>query len=99
MLYTDGAFSLDPVEGDIWPNGAAEVAVLFKPAEARTYWSTAYCDLTGREARLPLRLRGDGVGPKVVFSFDTLDMGHIFVGSTHTYEVSPSAPGLVFFSF
>ena len=87
MLYSDSAFSIEPLEGDIWPNSNAEINVIFKPEEARTYWSTAYCDITGRETRLPLRMRGDGVGPKVVFSFDTLDMGHIFIRSTHTYEV------------
>ncbi|XP_033625714.1 hydrocephalus-inducing protein homolog [Asterias rubens] len=93
MLYSDSAFSIEPLEGDIWPNSNAEINVIFKPEEARTYWSTAYCDITGRETRLPLRMRGDGVGPKVVFSFDTLDMGHIFIRSTHTYEVILSNQG------
>ena len=33
------------------------------------------------------KLRGDGVGPQLKFSFETLDMGMLFVGSSHTYEV------------
>ena len=52
-----------------------------------SYTCTAFCDITGRESRLPLRIRGDGCGPKVQLSFDDLDMGNIFVNSIHTYEV------------
>lgn len=87
MLFADDVFSIEPPEGDIWPNSQAEINVIFKPTEAQSYVRTAYCDITGRETRLPLRIRGDAIGPQVQFSFDTLDMGHIFVGSTHTYEV------------
>ena len=43
--------------------------------------------MTGRESRLPLRIRGDGVGPKVHFSLDTLDIGNVFLNSQHSYEV------------
>lgn len=74
-------------EGDIWPNSTAELTVVFKPKEAKSYQRTAYCDITGRESRLPLKVRGDGMGPKLVFSLDCLDIGNVFAGSTHTYEV------------
>lgn len=87
LIFNDDIFHIEPVEGDIWANSSMEVSVVFKPAEARQYTATAFCDITGRENRLPLRLRGDGVGPRVHFSFDRLDMGNIFVNSTHTYEV------------
>ena len=87
LLFEDDVIKLDPVEGDIWPNSSAEITVVFKPHQAQTYTRTAFCDITGRESRLPLRIRGDGNGPRVQFSFDTLDMGNIFVNSTHTYEV------------
>ena len=87
MVFNDDVFKFDPVEGDIWPNSSAEVTVVFKPTEAQQYTCTAFCDVTGRESRLPLRIQGVGVGPKVQFSFDRLDMGNIFVNSSHTYEV------------
>lgn len=87
MLFNDDVISIEPVEGDIWPNSNFEVNIIFKPDEAVTYSRTAFCDITGRESRLPLRLRGDGMGPKVQFSFETLDMGNIFIGSVHTYEI------------
>lgn len=57
-----------------------------------SYARTAYCDVTGRESRLPLRIRGDGAGPRVHFSLDTLDIGNVFINSQHSYEVSPSLP-------
>ena len=87
MLFSDDVFRIEPAEGDIWPNSSMEVNIIFKPDEAKTYTRTAFCDITGRESRLPLRIRGDGTGPKVQFSFDHMDMGNIFINSTHTYEV------------
>ncbi|XP_074644164.1 hydrocephalus-inducing protein homolog [Tubulanus polymorphus] len=87
MVFNDDVFKLDPIEGDIWPNSSLEVNVIFKPGEAITYNNTVFCNITGRESRLPLRIRGDGIGPKVQFSFEELDMGNVFVNSMHTYEV------------
>ena len=87
LLFNDDVYQIEPEEGDIWPNSSMEVNIIFKPTEAKTYTCTAFCDVTGRESRLPLRIRGDGMGPKVQFSFDELDLGNIFVGSSHTYEV------------
>ncbi|XP_062442830.1 hydrocephalus-inducing protein homolog [Rhea pennata] len=86
MLFSDDIFSIEPVEGDVWPNSTAEINVIFKPREARVYQQTVYCDISGRETRLPLRIRGEGVGPKLRFGFDQLDIGKVFVGSAHSYE-------------
>ena len=84
----DDTFILDPPSGDIWPNSEIEVSVAFRPADAAAYSRTVYCDITGRETRLPLKLRGEeGIGPQRRFSFDSLDMGKIVVGSSYTYEV------------
>ncbi|XP_046359897.2 hydrocephalus-inducing protein homolog isoform X3 [Haliotis rufescens] len=87
LLFNDDVIKLEPVEGDIWPNSSFNVNVIFKPREAKTYTHTAFCNITGRESRLPLRIRGEGNGPQVEFSFETLNLGNIFIGSTHTYEV------------
>ena len=89
----DDTFILDPPSGDIWPNSEIEVTVAFRPTDATPYSRTVYCDITGRETRLPLKLRGEGVGPQLRFSFDSLDMGKVFVGSSHTYEVILSNVG------
>eukprot|EP00794_Sanderia_malayensis_P018879 gene18879-20779_t len=87
MLYDDDIISLEPSEGDIWPNTHADVSIVFKPDEAKSYARTIYCDVTGRESRLPLRIRGEGIGANIEFSFDELDIGNIFVNSEHGYEV------------
>ena len=76
-----------PQEGEIWPNSQAEVSVIFQPNGARAYSSDIYCDVTGRESRLLLKVRGEGLGPQCVFSFDALDIQNVFVSSEHSYEV------------
>ena len=52
-----------------------------------SYSRVAYCDVTGRESRLPLKIRGEGIGPQLQLSFDTLDVQNVFVNSSHAYEV------------
>ena len=87
MLFVDDVVHIDPLEGDIWPQSSIDVSVVFRPERAETYSRTAFCEVTGRESRLPLRVRGEGVGPKVSLSFDQLDIGSVFVNATHAYEV------------
>lgn len=87
MVFSDDVVRIEPVEGDIWPNSSAEVTIIFKPDKAQTYTRTAFCDITGRESRLPLRVTGSGMGPKVLLSIDRLDMGNIFIHSSHVYEI------------
>ncbi|XP_069822484.1 hydrocephalus-inducing protein homolog isoform X3 [Dendropsophus ebraccatus] len=95
MLFTDTVFQIEPVEGDVWPNSSVQVTVLFKPQAAKIYQRTVYCDITGRETRLPLRIRGEGLGPKLRFNFDELDIGKVFVGSAHNYEVILTNQGAI----
>ncbi|CAM9179787.1 unnamed protein product, partial [Bubo scandiacus] len=87
MLFSDDVFTLEPLEGDIWPNSSAEINVIFRPQEARVYQQTVYCDISGRETRLPLHIKGEGMGPRLRFSFEQLDIGKVFVGLEHSYEV------------
>nr|XP_025038877.1 hydrocephalus-inducing protein-like [Pelodiscus sinensis] len=95
MLFFDNIFTIEPMEGDVWPNSTAEINVIFKPREAKVYHRTIYCDISGRETRLPLRIKGEGMGPKLLFSFDRLDIGKVFVGSTHSYEAVLSNKGAI----
>ncbi|XP_068116429.1 hydrocephalus-inducing protein homolog [Hyperolius riggenbachi] len=101
MLFSDNIFYIEPLEGDVWPNSSVQVTVLFRPKAAQLYQRTVYCDVTGRESRLPLRIRGEGLGPKLRFSFDQLDIGRVFVGSSHSYEVILANEGAIdgIFSF
>ncbi|KAG7333195.1 hypothetical protein KOW79_003330 [Hemibagrus wyckioides] len=95
LAFCDQHIIIEPQEGDIWPNRTAEISVIFKPQEAKLYQHTIYCDVTGRESCLPLRIKGEGMGPKLQFNFDLLDIGNIFVGSKHSYEVLVSNKGLI----
>uniref|UniRef100_A0A663MTR8 HYDIN/VesB/CFA65-like Ig-like domain-containing protein n=1 Tax=Athene cunicularia TaxID=194338 RepID=A0A663MTR8_ATHCN len=60
MLFSDDVFTLEPLEGDIWPNSSAEINVIFRPREARVYQQTT---------RLPLRIKGKGIGPRFLMNF------------------------------
>lgn len=93
--FDDNVFLIQPIEGDIWPNSLAEISVIFRPDFAQTYNKIAYCEVTGRESRLPLRLTGIGSGPKVQLSIENLDVGNIFIGSTHVFEVVLANKGFI----
>ncbi|XP_068943597.1 hydrocephalus-inducing protein homolog [Petaurus breviceps papuanus] len=95
MLFFGNIFVIEPVEGDVWPNSTTQISVTFYPREARVYQQTIYCDISGRESRLPLRIKGEGMGPKIVFNFDVLDIGKAFVGSVHSYEAILSNKGSI----
>ncbi|XP_078257666.1 hydrocephalus-inducing protein homolog [Rhinoraja longicauda] len=87
MLLSDNTLSIEPLEGDIWPNSTNEISIICRPKEAKTFQWTIYCDVTGRQTRLPLRIKAEGMGPKLLLNFDQIDMGHIFINSRHTYEI------------
>ncbi|XP_026975142.1 hydrocephalus-inducing protein homolog [Sagmatias obliquidens] len=95
MLFSNNIFSVEPLEGDVWPNSSAEITVYFNPREAKLYQQTVYCDISGREIRLPLRIKGEGMGPKIRFNFELLDIGKVFVGSVHCYEAVLSNKGSI----
>ncbi|KAM4767580.1 hydrocephalus-inducing protein homolog [Cyanocitta cristata] len=86
MLFNSDVFSLEPKEGEIRPNCSAEINVFFKPRAARVYEQAVYCDISGRETRLPLLLIGEGLGPQLHFSFEELDIGEVLVRAAHSYE-------------
>uniref|UniRef100_H1A105 HYDIN/VesB/CFA65-like Ig-like domain-containing protein n=1 Tax=Taeniopygia guttata TaxID=59729 RepID=H1A105_TAEGU len=87
MLFSDDIFFIEPVEGEIGPNSSAEIKVTFKPTEALEYQSVAYCNISGRESRLPLRLRGHGKGPLVELNCRILNLGNVSVNTPHVREV------------
>ncbi|XP_016051807.1 PREDICTED: hydrocephalus-inducing protein homolog [Miniopterus natalensis] len=94
-LFLNNIFTIEPLEGDVWPNSSAEITVYFNPLEAKLYQMTVYCDISGREIRLPLRIKGEGMGPKIHFNFELLDIGKVFVGSVHCYEAILSNKGSI----
>lgn len=52
----DDIFSIEPLQGTIWPNSFAEVTVHFHPNLAVPVQKTVFCQVSGRETRLPLTL-------------------------------------------
>ncbi|XP_072135349.1 hydrocephalus-inducing protein homolog isoform X2 [Mobula birostris] len=87
MLLSDDTLFIEPVEGDVWPNSTAEISIICRPQQAKVFQWTAYCDVTGRETRLPLRIKAEGMGPKLLLNFDQIDMGFIIINSKHMYEM------------
>ncbi|KAJ3364976.1 hypothetical protein GGF32_000634 [Allomyces javanicus] len=87
LHFANDAFVIEPLDGVIWPRSSIEATVSFFPKTAGPHQEVLYCQISGRESRLPLVLRGEGVGPKLHFSFDLLEIEDVYIGSTHTYQV------------
>lgn len=87
LLFYDETFSIEPLVGRVWSHSQIECACSFHPRGALVYKCTAYLSCVGREMRAPLVLKGLGIGPKVSFSYDELDVSNVFVESAHRYEV------------
>ena len=80
-------FTCAPLHGEVVPGGEFEVTVRFHPKSSGRRMATAYVDVEGREDRLPLSLKGHAVGPIAVFTYDALEVGDVFIGAVHQYEV------------
>lgn len=63
-----------------------EVTVTFEPKESKFFTAEAYLEVSGRENRLSLQLKGQGLGPKIIVSPSTLDIDYVYLCSSHTYE-------------
>ncbi|CAK9097734.1 Hydrocephalus-inducing protein (Protein Hy-3) [Durusdinium trenchii] len=88
MFFYDEIFAVEPLSGRIWAKSKIAITFTFTPKAALNYQCLAYCSVVGRAERLPLLLKGTGIGPKAAFSYDELDVGDIFVESVHQYEVN-----------
>ncbi|EFC47717.1 hypothetical protein NAEGRDRAFT_78704 [Naegleria gruberi] len=99
MSFRDEAFSIYPIKGEIWPNQELEISVDFHPTKEIDFEKIAFCEVTGRETRLPLKLQGRGRGPNVSFSYTEINIGEIFINSVHEYEVRLDNKGQIGASF
>lgn len=54
---------------------------------AGKYEATAWCEVEGRAARLPLVLEGEGLGPRAMFSQPLLDVGRLYINTPHNFEL------------
>ena len=87
LAFDHPIFRIDPPTGEIFPNSFCELTVAFRPLSAGDLTLTAYCELTGREERLPLQLQGQGLGPKATWLYESLDIGDVYINSEHRCAV------------
>ncbi|KAF4028176.1 ASH domain-containing protein [Phytophthora infestans] len=85
MQFVDACFSITPLSGRVWAHSEVDVVVCFTPEEAHLYSCRAFLEIAGQTARLPLQLRGQGIGPKakVVYN-ELLDFGDVFINDERT---------------
>ncbi|CAG5958443.1 unnamed protein product [Menidia menidia] len=95
MAFSLGCLTVEPAEGEIWPNARAQFTIIFKPAENKHYHQIMYCDITGREKPLPLTIKGEGLGPELQLDFNLMEMKNVFMGYKDCYEVQLSNTGLI----
>jgi hydrocephalus-inducing protein len=57
LLFSDAVFQMEPSEGVVWPHSETVVNVVFRPTAVGLHKKTIYCEIVGRETRLPLQLR------------------------------------------
>ncbi|XP_071313817.1 hydrocephalus-inducing protein homolog isoform X2 [Trachinotus anak] len=95
LTLSHSCITVEPAEGEIWPNATAQFNIVFKPEEAKLYQQTVYCDVTGRESRLPLTIEGAGVGPELQLNYNLIDIKNVFIGDKNCYEVLVSNKGLI----
>ncbi|KAG5498680.1 hypothetical protein JKF63_02967 [Porcisia hertigi] len=86
--YTgDEAFRIEPLSGVLYGFGIREFTVTFNPSVAVLYESMAFLDVTGLVNRLPLTLRGHGLGPRCSLEHSRLEIGDVYLNALHEYEV------------
>ncbi|RNF21339.1 hydin-like protein [Trypanosoma conorhini] len=94
-VFDDDVFTLEPASGTIYAKGSKEFVVTFNPQLAMEYLATAYLDIGGRRQRIPLQVKGTGLGPQCVLEYTRLDIGEIFVGALHEYQVAIMNKGCI----
>lgn len=87
MQFVDDCFTVTPLKGRVWAHSEIDVVVSFTPQTELLYSSTAFLDVAGQEHRLPLQIRGQGIGPKakVVYN-ELLDFGDVFISDERTRD-------------
>ena len=87
LVFDDEVFTIEPIQGEIPAKGRREFVITFNPQLATSYFSTAYLDIQGKNDRMPLGIKGIGLGPQCGLSYDALDLGDIFINSVHQFQV------------
>ncbi|KAM9854716.1 hydrocephalus-inducing protein homolog [Aulostomus maculatus] len=93
LILSHNCITVEPAEGEIWPSTTTYFSIIFKPEEAKLYQQTIYCDVAGHESRLPLTIKGEGLGPQLQLSYSCMNMEKVFIRDKDQYEVLLSNKG------
>ena len=85
--FRNDSFAISPMSGQVWPNAEVECVVTFSPSTATEMACVAFCDVAGKQNRFPLHLQGAGIGPRIVLSYNVMDIGEVFINSVSEYDV------------
>ena len=85
--FRNDSFSISPMSGQVWPNAEVDCVVTFMPSTATEMACVAFCDVAGKQNRFPLHLQGSGIGPRIVLSYNVMDIGEVFINSVSEYDV------------
>jgi hydrocephalus-inducing protein len=93
FLFQSNFFRIEPLSGELWPHSRLECIVHFSPDFHQLYQEVAYCDLTGKEKRIPLSFRGQGAGALLTMNPSKIEAGAVYLQQDYSYKVC----GLFFF--
>lgn len=88
LLFQDDIFSIEPQQGQIWPNSEMTITLTFVPKGALQYSCIAFCNISCSEERLALNLAGEGIGPKAFLSQTDLPIGNKNVNEKERYQIT-----------
>jgi adenylate kinase family enzyme len=87
LLFENAEFRISPSSGVVWPHSTTEIQLFFSPNSVGEFSRVGYCEIEGRETRLPLQLRGVAKGPRAKFSYSSFQVKDIFINTIQSYEV------------
>ncbi|KAG8344280.1 Hydin [Trypanosoma vivax] len=94
-VFDDDVFTIEPLSGSIYGRGYRDFVITFNPQLTLDYFATAYLDISGRYQRMPLQMKGRGLGPQCELEFTNLEIGDIVVGAVHVYKVCIKNKGCI----
>lgn len=87
LLFNSDNFTIDPLNGEIWPSRFVTVFIKFNPNISGKLKTTSYITNIDTGERVALKICGVCLPPHASFSVGTINTGHITLDSIKEYEV------------
>ena len=88
QLFSSNIYEIEPKSGEIWPGSFVETSVTFTPhSQIENFEDVAFLDIVGQPERLPLKLKGRGQSANLRFNGDEVNLGSLYLGSQHAFEL------------